>query len=185
MAPECCKLLSLPKVIITYGLPGENQRSVQTLHLLIMLACLSCLCVCLYACTGDLSDHRSLSSLRTHCGYQNSWCSRCHKGHSTGCHLCVSPETLPCISRWHCSTQQCKCRLSSCCCFLNCLGNKDEKSVYRLGIDILDIPDSRVQSWIWKQWMWSAEFPLILRSTADWRQSPSVQYLILSLPGSL
>lgn len=33
---------------------------------------------------------------------------------------------------------------------LKCLGNKDEKSVYRLGIDILvlDSPDSWLQSWI-------------------------------------
>lgn len=49
------------------------------------------------------------------------------------------------------------------------LGNKDEKNVYRLGIDILflDIPDSWLQSWIWKQWIWSAEFPFMIQSTVD------------------
>lgn len=76
--------------------------------------------------------------------------TRTHGVQGTGCHLCISSPTLSCISRDTAAHSNANAGAAAAAVILKCLGNKDEKSVYRLGIDILvlDSPDSWLQSWI-------------------------------------
>lgn len=100
-------------------------------------------------CTGDLSDHGSLVSgltvdTRIH-GVQGVI-----KGTALGAICVYPPKHFHATLGDTAAHSNANAGSAAAAVILNCLGNKDKKSVYRLGIDILflDIPDSWLQSWI-------------------------------------
>lgn len=145
----------------TQNSAGENQNTAHALHLLSMLPCLSCQCVCLCTRTGDLSDHESLVSELT---VDPPWCSRSHKGTELGAMCAYSPKHFYASLGDTAAHDNASGSSTADAVILYCLGNKDKKSVYMFGIDtlFLDIFDLWLKSWIWNQWIWSIDFPFMI-----------------------
>lgn len=117
-------------------LPGGVQSTVQALHLLRVLACLSSHCVCCCACTVVLSAHGSLAPELAVVSTVSQ------DGHGTQCY---QTSYYIVMHLWQCGAPQSD--ASTTAAILHCMRREDKENTYMFGTETL--------SWILPIYGWN------------------------------